>query len=108
MLERDLHFGPICDNVSLLDLHVKVRDLGDAKIAKRCRGRSNGRTSRLFPGCGAGTNEFHDFVDRQHGSFLVLRKNLRVATLLMREEVDQLMTQPARPEIHNLCPHFGP
>jgi hypothetical protein len=24
-----------------------------------------------------------------------LRKNLRVATLLMREEVDQLMTQPA-------------
>src|SRR6185369_4387854 len=49
VLEGDLHLGAVRQDLAVLEMHVELRDLGDAEVAQRLRCPLDGRARRLLP-----------------------------------------------------------
>lgn len=63
VLEGKAHPGAIGGNPSVFHLHVELVDLRDAKILERLAGGVHGAGRGFLPGCGAGSDQFDDFVN---------------------------------------------
>src|SRR6266581_1061676 len=63
VLERNLDLRPIALDLTVFQLHVELRDLGDTQVAQLLRRLPDRSGGRLLPGLGAGADQLDDFVD---------------------------------------------
>lgn len=75
-LEGELNLGAISYDVAVVDLHVELDDLGDAKIAQALRCHIDGSSRGLLPRLSAGTNELDHFINAFSHDFLLLFRTL--------------------------------
>src|SRR5262249_2742139 len=62
VLEGELHLRPVGEDLPVLQVHIELRDLGDAQIAKRLRRLVDRRLGRLLPRISARPDELDDLV----------------------------------------------
>src|SRR5436305_1010266 len=62
-LERDLELRAVRLDLAVLDLHVELRDLGNAEIAQRLAGAGHRGCGCLLPRFAARADQLDDFVD---------------------------------------------
>src|SRR5438552_14036667 len=63
VLERNLDLRSIALDLTVFQLHVELRDLGDTQVAQLLRRLPDRSGGRLLPGLGAGADQLDDFVD---------------------------------------------
>src|SRR6266850_2653533 len=63
VLEGHQDPGAECDDFAAIDLHVHFHHFCDAQIAQALGGGLHGVGRGVFPGLGAGSNHFDNFVD---------------------------------------------
>ena len=63
ILEGYPYFGAVAADLTILDLHIQLLDLGDAQVTKALRGHVDGGGGGLLPRLRAGPYQRDDFVD---------------------------------------------